>query len=215
MVAVTCIEAVAGLAALAYLGFTARAPNALRSLLKTAAVALLAGAALATGAPFWLVVGLGACALGDYCLSRSGETMFMAGVGAFAMGHLAYVALFLGDDSAVLRQIWTLPGLGLTSVLVLLGVGMAAILAPVAGQLRGAVLGYIPIILAMGVAALTLTDPGLVWVLPAALAFVASDVALAFETFVLSPQHQLRRVLPYVVWPLYWGAQAGFYLSFS
>ena len=33
---------------------------------------------------------------------------------------------------------------------------MAAILAPVAGQLRGAVLGYIPIILAMGLAALTL-----------------------------------------------------------
>jgi hypothetical protein len=44
---------------------------------------------------------------------------------------------------------------------------------------------------------------------------VASDVVLAIETFVLREDHWLRRYTPYVVWPLYWGAQAGFYLSFS
>jgi hypothetical protein len=44
---------------------------------------------------------------------------------------------------------------------------------------------------------------------------MASDVILAFETFVLPTNHALRRYAPYLVWPLYWGAQAGFYLSFS
>ena len=52
-------------------------------------------------------------------------------------------------------------------------------------------------------------------VLPAALAFVASDVVLAFETFVLPEGHRFRRIAPYAVWPLYWGAQLGFWYAFS
>ena len=45
---------------------------------------------------------------------------------------------------------------------------------PRAGKLRLPVLGYIAIILGMGVAALVLPGQGLlVWVLPSALAFVA------------------------------------------
>ncbi len=77
-------------------------------------------------------------------------------------------------------------------------------------------LGYIPVILGMGIAALALPGQGmLVWVLPAALAFVASDLVLAFETFILPKDHPVMRVTPYVVWPLYWGAQAGFLAAFA
>ncbi|MEP0154518.1 lysoplasmalogenase [Pseudophaeobacter sp.] len=209
------LEVAALCAALGYLGFTARAPSVLRSVLKTFSVAALAIAALGQGAPLWLILGLALCALGDYFLSREGEKAFMGGVGAFALGHLAYVVLFLGHPNSDLGQIWVMPGLGLTGAIFALGLVMMPILAPRAGDLKLPVLLYVPIILSMGLAALTLTGPALVWVVPAALAFMASDVILAFETFVLPTNHPLRRYAPYLVWPLYWGAQAGFYLSFS
>ncbi|MEP2717160.1 lysoplasmalogenase [Pseudophaeobacter sp.] len=205
----------ATLAALSYLVFTARDPSALRSFLKTTSVALLGLAALIAGAPLWLVLGLALCALGDFFLSLEGEQAFMAGIGAFALGHLAYVVLFLGQAGSDLSQIWALPALGLTCAILGLGLVMAWVLAPKAGELKIPVLIYIPIILSMGLAALSLSDGAALWVLLAALAFMASDVVLAFETFVLRSDHPLRRYTPYAIWPLYWGAQAGFYLSFS
>lgn len=211
---VTVLETVAAASALGYLGFTARPPGALRSVLKTASVALLALAAWLAAAPLWLVLGLALCAAGDFFLSREGEQAFMAGVGAFAVGHLAYVVLFLNHESSVIEQVWAWPQLLLAGAILVLGAGMVRILAPRAGDLKPAVLAYIPIILSMGLAALSLTGADVIWVLPAALAFMASDVVLAFETFVLDEKNPLRRYTPYVVWPLYWGAQAGFYLSF-
>jgi len=39
--------------------------------------------------------------------------------------------------------------------------------------------------------------------------------ALAVEKFLLSEGHAARRVTPYVVWSLYWGAQAGFFAAFA
>lgn len=215
MTALAILQVLACLAALAYLGVTTRPPSALRSLLKTASVAILALAALMQGAPIWLVVGLAFCALGDFFLSRDGEAAFMGGVGAFALGHLVYVVLFLGHSSSDLGQIWVMPGLALACAFAVLGTMMVFVLAPRAGELKIPVLLYIPIILAMGLAATSLTSPALLWVLPAALAFMTSDVILAFETFVLPEDHPMRRITPYLVWPLYWGAQAGFYLSFS
>jgi len=163
-----------------------------------------------------LAVALALCALGDWLLSRDGDGAFMAGIGAFAVGHLAYVALFvthpLADPARLLQapQIWIVAGFAL------LGLAMAALLAPRAGALKAAVLGYIPVILGMGVAVLVLPGQGaLGWALPAALAFVTSDLVLAFETFVLDEDHPLRRITPYLIWPLYWGAQAGFVMAFA
>ncbi|OIQ44635.1 MAG: lysoplasmalogenase [Roseobacter sp. MedPE-SW] len=215
MIGTGTLEAAAFLAALAYLGFTARPPSLLRSLLKTASVAVLAVAALVLGAPIWLVVALALCGLGDFFLSLEGERAFMGGVGAFALGHLAYVVLFLSQPGSDLGLVWRMPGLALACAIVVLGLVMARILAPRAGDLKLPVLLYIPIILSMGIAALSLNSSALTWVLPAALAFMVSDVILAFETFVMDKDHPMRRYTPYLVWPLYWGAQAGFYLSFS
>ncbi|MEX5576953.1 lysoplasmalogenase family protein [Pseudophaeobacter sp. A-200-2] len=209
------LSAAAG-CALAYLFFAARPAGLLRSILKTSSVALLALLALIAGAPVLLALGLLLCALGDYCLSRDGEGAFMAGVGAFAAGHLAYVVLFLSTPGSDMAQLVQMPGLAIVIALVLLGGIMVRVLAPRAGALKGAVLVYIPIILSMGAAVATLPGQGaLVWALPAALAFVASDVVLAFETFVLPEGHRLRRIAPYAVWPLYWGAQLGFWYAFS
>jgi len=200
--------------ALAYLPLAARPVSKMRSITKTLAVALLALTAV-SGSPL-LAVALALCALGDWLLSRDGDGAFMAGIGAFAVGHLAYVALFvthpLADPARLLQapQIWIVAGFAL------LGLAMAALLAPRAGALKAAVLGYIPVILGMGVAVLVLPGQGaLGWALPAALAFVTSDLVLAFETFVLDEDHPLRRITPYLIWPLYWGAQAGFVMAFA
>ncbi|UWR79117.1 lysoplasmalogenase [Phaeobacter inhibens] len=208
----------AALLALLYLGLTARPPSALRSLSKTLAVLLLAVAAWLGAGPLLLTLALGLCAVGDFCLSREGEGAFMAGVGAFAAGHLVYISLFLGQGDSDFARLIQLPQLVGVLVLAVAGLAMVRLLAPRAGALKGPVLAYVPIILGMGLAALTLPLggglTGLALVLPAAVAFMASDIVLAFETFVLAEDHPARRVTPYVVWPLYWGAQAGFLLAF-
>jgi len=202
--------------ALAYLPLVARNPGLLRSVVKTGSVLLLAGAAALAQAPALLILALALCALGDWCLSRPGERAFMAGVGAFAAGHLAYIVLFLTREAADPAQLTTgwrvaaLAGFGL------LGAAMAARLAPRAGALRLPVLVYIPIILGMGACALALPPEGaLALALPAALAFIVSDVILAWEVFLFRPGHRLLTLTPYAVWPLYWGAQAGFLAAFA
>jgi len=205
---------IAAACALAYLAMTARPASLMRSAVKTASVALLALMVLVSGGPVLLVLALALCALGDWLLSRETEATFMAGVGAFAAGHLAYVALFLthpASDTGQLAAQWPL-----VAGLAALGLVMASLLAPRAGDLKGPVLAYVPIILGMGLAALTLPQAGvLAWVLPAAAAFIASDMILATEKFLLPPGHPALRLTPYLVWPLYWGAQMGFALALT
>lgn len=212
----TALSLAALACALAYLPLVARDPGALRSTVKTAAVALLALAAWRAQAPTLLILALALCALGDWCLSRPGERAFMAGVGGFAAGHLAYVALFLtraSSDPGLLLGGWRLAAL---AGLALLGAAMAARLAPRAGALQIPVLVYIPIILGMGACALTLPPEGALALVPlAAASFIASDLILAWEVFLFRPGHRLMRLAPYAVWPLYWGAQAGFLAAFA
>ena len=212
----TLILTTAACCATGYLGLTRRPTSIVRSVIKTAAVALLALGAGLAGAPALLVLGLAACAIGDLCLSRDGDTYFLAGVGAFALGHLCYIALFLGHPDSIPVQLMQMPQLALALVLVGVGLAMSLLLAPRAGALKAPVLCYIPIILGMGLAALTLPGQGaLIWLLPAALAFILSDLVLAAETFVLPIGHPARRVTPYVIWIAYWGAQLGIFTTFA
>lgn len=202
-----------GLCALAYLPLSPRPDSTVRSTIKTLAVAGLAMSAVLNGAPILLVVALGLCALGDFCLSRPGDRAFMAGVGSFALGHIAYMGLFLSRAASDPGRISSWPQIAVLLGLILLGAVMARQLAPKAGALRGAVLAYIPVILSMGLAALTLPlgHPALL----AALAFVTSDVILACEKFLLAADHPARRVTPFAIWALYWLAQVTFCLSLA
>ncbi|MFV0513354.1 MAG: lysoplasmalogenase family protein [Jhaorihella sp.] len=210
----TLCTLLAGLCALAYLPLTGRAPGLVRSLVKTASVALLA--ALAAQAPPLLAYALALCALGDWLLSRPGDRAFAAGICAFAAGHLAYAALFLTHPGADPLRLMQPPQAWIVAALAGLGILVAAALAPRAGALRGPVLAYVPVILGMGIAALALPAAGpLALTLPAALAFIASDLVLAIEKFMLPLAHPARRIAPYAVWPLYWGAQAGFLAAFT
>lgn len=202
----------AALCAIAYLGLTGQRPSLLRSVTKTASVALLALAAFNAWAPDLLVLALALCAIGDLCLSREGERPFMAGIGAFALGHLGFAVLFLTAPGSDPSAIFTTSSGIIVALLVLIGLVMARILAPRAGDLKGPVLIYIPVILLMGIAALAVPDRT---VLVSAFAFIVSDMVLAAETFLLPETRRVRRVTPYLIWPLYWGAQAGFFVAFT
>ena len=213
----TAFLSIASIAALIYLVAYCHAPSSWpKTGVKTASVACLALAALWAGGPGLLVLALALCAAGDYLLARDTEPTFLAGVGAFAAGHLAYVALFLSTPGAQLAALTTpIPVLTLTA-LAIYGLVMMRLLFHKAGDLRFAVMGYVPIILAMGVAALTVPAEGALWlVLPAAFLFMISDSVLAAELFLLPASHPLRRITPFVVWSFYWLAQLGFLMAYT
>ena len=190
------------LASLAY-GFwlTRRPVGLLRSATKVAATGFLALAALDIGGPWSLFSALLFCAIGDGFLSRDGERAFLAGMGAFAIGHGLFIALFLrlGADPGYLAERW----LAAPALLVLAGL-MLALLWPRLGGLRWPVAGYVAVIAAMGLAALALPPPR-VLALAGALAFVLSDAILAAELFLLPETAPARRITPHLVWLFYWG----------
>lgn len=188
----------AALAALYLLRFAAAAASWPKTAVKTLSVALLAAIALRAGAPLSLSLGLMLGALGDFCLSRPGRGMFLAGMAGFAAGHLAYLALFLGLGAGAPPL---LPALAL-----LLVVGAAVLwIAPRAEGMVAPVRGYIVVIAAMTLAALGL--PGAPRLVFGALVFVASDFVLALLLFVLAPGRGARAAA-FLVWALYWPAQA-------
>ena len=155
--------------------------SALKSNVKTASVAGLALAAVLSGGPMMLVVALALGSVGDFFLSRTGQAAFLAGLSAFAAAHLAYVALLLAAGGGLVFGVASL-------VLICFGLGMAAVLFAHAEALRWPVLGYVAIILTMGLVAIG-----------------------------LPPTVRLAQVaaLLFVVWIFYWGAQFLFLMSFA
>jgi len=175
-------------------------PSALKSAVKTAAVALLAlpvwGAGL-SGADRFILAGLLFGAVGDFCLSRPGKAAFLAGMAAFAAGHLAYLLAFLALGHSGIDPFAAL-------AVSLAGLGAFLFLAPRAGELALPVRLYCLVILAMVLAALRVSDARLV---AGALLFMASDLLLALQLFVL-PEGRVQVWAARGVWALYWPAQA-------
>jgi uncharacterized membrane protein YhhN len=89
-----------GALAIADWSATARGDRRRRSLTKPAATALLVAIAATAGemagdARAALVVAVVCCLAGDVALLDDGDRRFLAGLGAFALGHAAYVATAL------------------------------------------------------------------------------------------------------------------------
>lgn len=200
--------------ALCYLAICARPRKTwLKTIVKTGSVLLLAAIALSASNVLLLAAALFACAVGDYFLSREGDEAFISGVGSFAIGHLAYIVLFWIHPSSDLYRITA--GWPLAAALVILGILMIVLLFGKAGKLRWAILAYVPVIVGMGIMAISIPFEGaLAFVLPAALLFIFSDFVLAQEMFVLPEGHRARRYTPYIVWSSYWLAQGTFLLAF-
>lgn len=178
---------------------------------KTGSTGLLALALAGQGGGgwFWLVpLGLALGALGDLCLALKGERAFLAGVGAFGLGHLAYAGGFLlrsgelGFDGVSRGEALALAGL------VGLLVSTEVWLAPRTGGLRGPVRGYVALIGLMGLAAVLLpAGQGQGVLRSGAALFILSDLMLAVQLFVVRDPG-VRRGLALALWPAYWAGQA-------
>lgn len=171
-------------------------------LAKPGATALLVVVAATAGSPepvvrVALVVAVLFGLLGDIALLGDSETRFMAGLGAFAVGHAAYVVAALGVG-------WSWPHalIAVPFMAVLLGWRFLPETAPGARRAGGsvlyvAVLGYAVIISAM---VLTAAGSRSALATVGAMAFAASDWTLGYDRFVRPVRHRdLLVMVPYHV----------------
>ncbi|MDX1650140.1 MAG: lysoplasmalogenase [Myxococcota bacterium] len=188
----------------ALLGFTwagrPRAAGAAKLLASTGflAFAWLLGAAH-TPYGVAVLVALGLSWIGDAALipTRS-RGAFLLGLGAFLLGHVAYVAAFGLRPWAVSWLLAALPVLGAAAVL-----AWRWLSPHVEGGMRGPVAAYVGVISVMAVTALAATGgSGDVRIAAGALAFYVSDLAVARERFVASSPWNRTWGLP-----LYYGGQ--------
>ena len=154
-----------------------------------------------------ILFGLVACAAGDvFLLSRNSQTFFLAGMGAFAIGHFAYLTAFVPFQESAM----TAGRMFKTALVVFGGFGIFAWLKPhLPKDMRLAVTLYVFIILLMVLNALGLPARSpLVLAMIGAVMFAVSDVFVARDRFV-SPDPKNA----FAVTPLYFGAQALIALS--
>jgi uncharacterized membrane protein YhhN len=134
-----------------------------------------------------VVTGLALGAIGDACLLARGKRWFLAGLVAFLLGHLAYVAGIAMVEPA---ELWLRHAGWLAALPVGAGLGALVMLWPKLGALRLPVLGYVATITVMVVAAIacargaTLPAPNRWLVMAGAALFFVSDLAVARDRFI-------------------------------
>lgn len=143
-----------------------------------AALALALGAG-ATGTGRWLLAAIALGGVGDVALLGDSEPRFLGGLGAFLLGHLAYVAAFV---SLGFHGGWALGGLAVV-ILDLATAGRRILVSAMRQDrtLGGAVAAYMLVIAAMTV---TAWGTGRPMVALGAVVFVVSDTVLALDRFV-------------------------------
>lgn len=195
------------LAALEYWRRVTDAPGPARSAVKTVSTAALALAALFLGAPWLIALAFALASLGDLALSRKGAQALQAGLGAFALAHIAFYVAFRQLPGAVAGFDLDAARWAGVVTLILLALSTVLWLLPFTGGMKRAVAAYVAIITVMGFAALHLTG-GFVWVIPGVALFLASDLILAVQIFRMAEGTGRHRLASRLVWPLYWGGQA-------
>jgi len=169
---------------------------------KPATMAVLIGVAAMAGdasgdARAWIVIGAVFGLIGDVALLGDGETAFMSGLGAFAVGHLAYAvgAVLVGFD-----PVWALPGAAFVVALLsyrFVGRTVPGARAQGGPVLAGAVLFYAAVISTMTV---TAWGTGAWLAAVGASMFAISDWVLGHQRFVGPlPGGRLSVIVPYHV----------------
>lgn len=200
----TLLWAISAGSALAYgLIFDAQPPSALRTLVKTCAVAALAVLAYLDGGSVLLALALAFCALGDAFLAGDPKRWLPFGLAAFLIGHLAYIPLFLERSGAPPTPFW----FGAVAVGAAAGL-MLRILWRDLGKLRIPVVVYVLAIVGMVVSSLLLPERAMA-ATAGALAIMASDAILSFDLFKNAKFLGSPRLTAWAIWFLYWGGQAG------
>lgn len=198
------IALVAGL--LYGLWLTHRPPSALRTVVKTAAVAGLAGACFFAGAPVLLVLALAFSALGDAFLAGDPKKWLQPGMAAFFIAHVLYVPLFLGIGAGLAEfshMSWRLAAA--LAVAIVAGLLLRWLWAGL-GAMRYPVAAYVLVIVAMVASSFTLPLSYAVSMI-GALAFMASDTILSVQLFRDPTVFGRPRLAGFLIWFLYWGGQ--------
>ena len=162
----------------------AREQKALEYLCKPLTLGLLTAAAVAldpdeSGVRWWFVVALGLCLLGDIFLMLP-QDVFVPGLAAFLLGHIAYIIGMLVDGLVASRF-----GIGLVVVsLAIVVIGITIVRAVHAGpepELTGPVIAYMVVISLMVACAIGVGHPS--GVVGAGL-FYVSDSLIAWNRFI-------------------------------
>lgn len=199
-------------AAALYLAMVRHPPSFRRTGVKTASIALLGVLVLVAGGPALLAVALFLSALGDLFLAEEGDRAFRAGLAAFLVAHLVYVALFGMAGSGLVAFVAEPLRLVLAAMIAAFAAGTYLRLRPaLPGELVLPVGVYVAAILAMGLAAATLPS---VAVIAGALLFMASDATLAAGRFLVPAGSPRQAIVAPAVWVLYYAAQAAITLGF-
>ena len=161
----------------------------------------ISAGALASTYGLWVLAALILCMAGDILLIPKGEKSFLAGMGAFAAGHLAYVGAFASGGPSFSPLFFA--GAAGMAIFALLSLRW---LWPHLGAFRAPVAAYTTIIAIMVAASFLASPPGhaapSMLVIIGAAGFAVSDLAVARDRFV-APGFFNR------LWglPLYYGAQ--------
>jgi len=193
-----CLLAVAGLLLAEW-----RAWPATRALCKASASAAFVALALSLHAldsslGRWMLLAGGLSWLGDVCLLSGSSVFFLAGLGSFLLAHLAFGAAFATgplDGRALLVGLLLMGGVG--------ALALRWLWPHLRGAYRTAVASYVLAIMAMCALAGARASALGAWpVALGALAFAASDLAVARERFISASGWNKAWGLP-----LYYAAQ--------
>ncbi|MEO1014881.1 MAG: lysoplasmalogenase [Pseudomonadota bacterium] len=166
--------------------------------LKASGIITLALTALMTmrGVDRLLALALGLSAIGDIALAWS-PSQLLFGMGAFGAAHLVYVALF---QRRLARDGVNRTGLAAAAGVIAIGAALMAWLWPAMGAMAIPSFGYMAVLFAMAV--LALSTRGFALAALGAVSFVVSDAMIAIGLY--SPEVPIP---PGAVWITYVAAQ--------
>lgn len=199
-------------AAALYLAYPGTDVGGKRAVIKTVPLSLFAVIAWLAGSPWLLIFGLAFSAVGDFALAFRGEKPFLAGLSAFFVAHVAYIALFVLEAGSLkwTEEPWRI---AVCAALVIHASWMGGKLGrSVPAELKLPVFAYIAVISLMGVAAAAY---GSLTVLAGALLFAVSDTLLAAGKFLVPEGDARQPLLKIGVWVTYIAAQVLILLGFA
>jgi uncharacterized membrane protein YhhN len=148
--------------------------------------------------------------LGDVLLDLDPKRLFVFGLGAFLLGHVTYIMLFVRRRSMQIAVSLSKPRLAIVAFLLVYIVAFSCWLSPSLGALAVPVYAYMGAITLMAISAVCagFRRP---WVVAGAILFVVSDSILGAAKFAAHGSIPGRDVL---VWSTYCLAQYGIALGY-
>ena len=184
--------------------------KAILAALKASCIVVLAGLALAHGARL-LAAALLFGATGDALLALDTQTSFLTGAGAFLIGHLCYIALFLRSGAGAMSLAQP-PRLFGALAMVAAAIAGTMWLVPAESPLFAPLSVYTGVLTFMAISTFTL--PAARWlVMLGGVLFFVSDGFVAHNMFHTAADPRTAFALSFIGWMIYWAGQAALCLG--